>query len=248
MTLIQRRLLYLSFFALFFVLAPILIAYSSGYRFSFRKNQIYETGSLSVESIPSSADVWLDGQNLQQTTPLILNNLKERFYAIEVKKQGFTTWRKNIFVSAKLTSFVGGVRLFPTPITPIEFTPAKTILARRDLFQPNGLSPNRNETLVIQGLELWVAPTVAVTTPSNLFLTRFSRPIRKAIYLDGNNILALVDNIFLNIERDSRDTRVITEVYVSPKDIIDFGYENGKVYFTTQEQSATKVYYFDIEK
>ncbi|GEM_PF-4184217 len=248
MTLIQRRTLYISFFLIFFVVTPLLLAYSSGYRFNLKKKKIYETGSLLIETIPTASQVTLEGTPLTTVTPVILNTLKEGFYHIEISKPGFTVWRKSMYIDAKFTTFVKGVRLFPVSIIPLEFTPAKTILARTDLFVPKALSPNSQESLLIQRLELWVSTVTSDNKPRNIFLTRFSTHIKKAMYLDDTNILVLAGNTFYNVERDSRDVRNITELYTSKDPILDFGYESNKVYYTVQNPQGTRVYYFDITK
>lgn len=244
MTLGQRRILYLTFFLIFFIFTPIILAYSSGYRINIKKKKVYETGSIVIDSEPREAQVAIDGAEIKDLTPAIINDLKEGYYGIEISKPGFTAWRKRLFVSAKLTTFVEGARLFPLAVSVSEVIPAKTILARNGFFAPKPLSPNKKEILITEGLELWIERAEEKT-----FLTRFSRDIKKAAFIDENNMLVLVGSEFYNVEKDGRDLRNVTSVYRSPFDnITDFALESATVYFKVKDKNEMKVFYFDLEK
>ena len=58
MTLQKRRILYSFFILLFFILAPILISYSLGYRYNLTKGIIEKTGVIFIKSFPKNASIY----------------------------------------------------------------------------------------------------------------------------------------------------------------------------------------------
>jgi len=71
MKLRYRRLIYSTFIFIFVILTPIIILYTSGYRYNFKKRTIEKTGILYLESKPKDALILInqlvdDGINLHQ--------------------------------------------------------------------------------------------------------------------------------------------------------------------------------------
>lgn len=60
-------------------------------------------GALEVKSIPSGAQVYLDDK-LLGTTPLSTEKVKSGTYVMEVRKQGFKTWKKDLQVISQSRS------------------------------------------------------------------------------------------------------------------------------------------------
>ncbi|MFA7314475.1 MAG: PEGA domain-containing protein [Candidatus Magasanikbacteria bacterium] len=89
----------------FFVISPILIAYSSGYRYDFVKHKIKQTGILNVDVLPKEAQVFLNGAELAQKIPFNLS-LYPDTYLLTIKKDGYKTWGKNISVNSKQTTYI----------------------------------------------------------------------------------------------------------------------------------------------
>ena len=75
----------------FIVILVVVIAYSRGYRFDFKKKLMTSTGILSISSYPNAAKVYINNElkgvtNLNQT-------LVPGRYHVEVKKDGYTNWK-----------------------------------------------------------------------------------------------------------------------------------------------------------
>ncbi|OIO18300.1 MAG: hypothetical protein COY69_02840 [Candidatus Magasanikbacteria bacterium CG_4_10_14_0_8_um_filter_32_14] len=89
----------------FFVISPLLIAYSSGYRYDFVKHKIKQTGVLNIDILPKEAQVFLNGTELIQKIPFNLS-LYPDTYLLTIKKDGYKTWEKNISINSKQTTYI----------------------------------------------------------------------------------------------------------------------------------------------
>ncbi len=89
------------------------ILYTRGYRFNLKEKKITSIGILSVSSSPNAAKIFINGdfkgvtnQNLQ---------LPYGEYSIEVKKDGYTTWKKKLKIKGEL---VYTINAYLYPINP----------------------------------------------------------------------------------------------------------------------------------
>ncbi len=113
MTLTIRRILYLSFAAVFIAVAPVLVLYASGYRFNFYKKKIEKTGSLFISTTPPTVNIKINNTFLtDQTTPLKLNYLMPNDYYVTISKKGFTSWQKKLTVYPGKITFAEHIYLF----------------------------------------------------------------------------------------------------------------------------------------
>jgi hypothetical protein len=102
---------------LFFLIAPLIILYSQGYRIDINSKKIIKTGGFYFKIWPEGAQIFLDGK-FQKKTSFISNsayidNLKPREYKVEVKKEGFHTWRKNLEIKENLVISFNDIFLIP---------------------------------------------------------------------------------------------------------------------------------------
>lgn len=77
--------------AMFFTLS-----YAAGYRFDERTRSVIQTSALAIHTIPKEALVYLNGVRTEKITPYIENNLMPGGYTIEVRKNGYHAWKKQI--------------------------------------------------------------------------------------------------------------------------------------------------------
>jgi hypothetical protein len=71
------------------------------------------TGSISVDSIPSNASIYLDG-SYQGTTPMTIKSVKADSYTITLRLTGYQDWSQTIRIVAGEIAYVS-----PPPLTPI---------------------------------------------------------------------------------------------------------------------------------
>ncbi|MGB0757134.1 MAG: PEGA domain-containing protein [Patescibacteria group bacterium] len=114
MTLGTRRFLYITAMVLFTVSAPLLVLYTAGFRFDFYRNAIRSTGSLFIKTLPQDASVYINNNLVDTNTPLRLNHLTPNVYTVRIEKEGYHTWKKDLAVSDKKTTFAENIILWKT--------------------------------------------------------------------------------------------------------------------------------------
>jgi hypothetical protein len=110
-----RRVYYLSAFLLFAVLAPLLLAWTGGYRWENIRSGFVRTGAIVVYSDPK-ATLYLNNE-AQGTTPLRLTHVAPGAYTLELRKEGFGTWTHALRVSPSIAQVIGPVFLYPVNFT-----------------------------------------------------------------------------------------------------------------------------------
>ncbi|MFA6215174.1 MAG: PEGA domain-containing protein [Patescibacteria group bacterium] len=135
MNLRYRRLIYLSFFAIFFIVTPIAILYTTGYRYNFKKHKIEKTGILYVDSKPKGALVYLNDQYVNKT-PSRFTELLPDVYRVRVEKEGYYPWQKNLEVKSNLTTFSKNIILFKKSL------PTNIIVGKINIFN---ISPSQDK-------------------------------------------------------------------------------------------------------
>ncbi len=121
MTRFQRKI-YTSLFILLFALtAPTLIFFAKGYRFDTIKKVFVHSGSVIVKSTPKKIDIYIDGKKTPNkklnfiNNYYIVNGLRPGKHTVECKKDGYTSWRKEIRVHSGLSVEFWNVILAPVP-------------------------------------------------------------------------------------------------------------------------------------
>ncbi len=115
-----RRAIMATWILLFFIISPLIILYTIGYRFDTEKYIIKQTGVLSVEVKPEDASVSINDVLIDKEMPFELTNRAPGYYHVYIDKPGFHTWEKDIEVFSKQTSYVHNIYLLednlPIPI------------------------------------------------------------------------------------------------------------------------------------
>jgi hypothetical protein len=100
--------------------APTIILYSQGYRLSIPPQNgkiLVKTGGLFVKAAPKQADIYING-NLSKKTDIffgssLIENLMPKKYDIEIRKEGYHAWKKQLEIKEKQVTEVKYVTLFP---------------------------------------------------------------------------------------------------------------------------------------
>jgi len=136
---ILRNGIILVFFTLILIAT---IAYARGYRIDVQKGTMTSTGIMAVSSNPQAAQVYVNGI-LKGVTDLHLT-LPHGKYAIEVKKEGYTSWKRDVVLKGELV-VTADATLFPlnaslTPLTTIGISQVVSIdkTDKALLFVENG--------------------------------------------------------------------------------------------------------------
>ncbi len=108
----------------FLIILIIVIVYARGYRLDTINNSITSTGILSINSYPKAAKIYLNGVLKGITDQNI--SLPPGKYVIELKKDGYTSWKKTINLKGEIVESANGL-LFPinpslSPLTNLGIT------------------------------------------------------------------------------------------------------------------------------
>ena len=107
-----RRTISFTFIIAFIVCTPILLLYTTGFRYDFKKGQLQRTGALVLETAPTGAEVFLNGEKAKSKTPARLNNVLPGDYDIQITKPEHYPWKKKLTVKTQETTFAEDIILF----------------------------------------------------------------------------------------------------------------------------------------
>lgn len=104
--------------SIFGVLLVAVVSYARGYRFNFQEGTVSSTGIISVNSTPRGAKVYINGKlNGATDTNITLPFGK---YEVEVKKEGYTSWKKNVTLQGEIVMSLNAVLFSKNPsLTPL---------------------------------------------------------------------------------------------------------------------------------
>lgn len=112
-----RKTLFLIFAAFFLITAPLVVLYAEGYRLDWNRKSVVKTGALYLEARPAPVEMYLNQKLRKKTLPLFpgvyTGNLIPKSHLVEIKKEGYFPWRKNLRVSPKLVTEAKNIVLFP---------------------------------------------------------------------------------------------------------------------------------------
>lgn len=99
------------FIAAFFIISPLLVLYTSGYRYDFKNGIIQEIGAISVDVLPKNASIFLNEIKITGKMPIRLKNVSPGKYKIKISADGFYDWEKEVTVENKQTIYIKEIKL-----------------------------------------------------------------------------------------------------------------------------------------
>ncbi len=133
----QRRLIVITFIALFLTAAPIIVLYTSGYRYNWQKNKVEQVGVLMLDILPADAKLYLNNELQPNKRPLRLASLLPNYYQVRAEKDGYHSWQKKLEIKARESTLVYDIALFKNnlpnllengPVTQFSLSPDESIL------------------------------------------------------------------------------------------------------------------------
>ena len=150
-----RRLVFIGFFLVFVIIAPIIILHTSGYRFDWLQKRLFKTSLISVNTEPRGATVVLNGVIQSKKTPVFLSDLLPGTYSIQLTMNGFLPWQESVTVQSRRATVLGTIDLIADQ--------SPQVLITRNVIQ---VSPTANLD----------AAFVLSQTENNLTLERIALP------------------------------------------------------------------------
>lgn len=87
-------------FFLFLIVLVLVIAYARGYRFDIQNKSLNSTGIIAITSYPKTAKIYINNQFKGVTDANF--TLPSGNYQVEIKKDGYTNWKKSIKLKGEL--------------------------------------------------------------------------------------------------------------------------------------------------
>ncbi len=101
----------------FLIVSPIALLYSQGYRIDFDNKRIVKTGGLYFKTFPKSAQILINGQEEEKTDFFfgvsLVENLFPNNYQVEIRKENYKPWTKNMEVKKGLVTEAKNIFLVP---------------------------------------------------------------------------------------------------------------------------------------
>ncbi len=120
----------------FFIIAPILILYTSGFRYSLVTGELKTTGVISIDAEPQDATVYINNKNVGNKQPLRLDGLAPGIYDVRISKAGYHDFNTLITLHSQETSYVKGITLWK------KNNPVQREKIPLDLIKEVGINPS----------------------------------------------------------------------------------------------------------
>ncbi|MBI3631671.1 MAG: hypothetical protein HY219_02295, partial [Candidatus Staskawiczbacteria bacterium] len=112
MTTQTRKFLLIASILTFLIITPFILFYTLGFNFDFRKKEIVPTGGLYLKVTPKEVKVFINDELKAENSPytlgndLFIKNLPEteRFHSLEIRKDGYHLWKKEIAIKSSLVT------------------------------------------------------------------------------------------------------------------------------------------------
>lgn len=122
MTSRKRKIYFIAAIFIFIAATPLLILYSSGYRFDFQSFTVAKTGGIFISSYPKGVDIYINDK-LSKTTGSnifsqggLVDGLKPGEYTVAIKKNDYKDWVKKMTVNASLVTEARNIFLVPNAL------------------------------------------------------------------------------------------------------------------------------------
>mgnify|MGYP001564906783 CR=1 FL=1 len=158
---------------LMFLIGISIIFYAHGYKFNFKNFKIIKTGIIYVSSEQREANLYVNGVLVAPKLPFAYGCLPG-FYNLEIKKDGYQSWKSRIQVTAEKVSSFDYIVLFKNNISKEQTSDAGVI---NQLISPNDELFRSNNTIYYNDYEIWEGQNL---------VARFSKPINRAIWFSDN--------------------------------------------------------------
>lgn len=174
-----RSVLFYLFFAAFCILAPLIVLYTAGYRFSIKSGIDLDVGSLSITTQPRRAFIFINGEQMDEKTPRVFQELQPGRHRVELTRSGFLPWNGVVFVVPGLTTYLQHIVLFrnstPTPILS-ELEPEDTVAGHHQYiaYTRNTPSVDLVKTLSILNIRSGYIENLATFPATDLVTPKWS--------------------------------------------------------------------------
>ncbi len=121
-----RKIFFYIFAAIYLVVCPLLILRLMGFVYNPQRHQFVKTGIIYVSTNPPGAQVFINENLANETTPTMIRDLTPNDYKVILKLKGYQNWDNIIPVVARKATVLENILLTPPqwlirPLSPIHF-------------------------------------------------------------------------------------------------------------------------------
>ncbi len=113
----KKTILFIFLLSLFCVIAPLTVFYSLGWRFDWINKRVTQPGIFYFKIWPKSSQIYINGSQEKKTDfffgSALIDNLTPKKYVIEIKKDGFFSWKKTLEITKGEATEAKNILLFP---------------------------------------------------------------------------------------------------------------------------------------
>lgn len=168
-----RRIIFIAFVILFFILSAVILPYAFGYNLNWSGMKLQKTGMFDIKTTPSGATIYLNGQaqssflsklsgrsNLTKT-PAKLTNQTPGTYQVKLELDGYWPWEKQLNIRPNETTYMEDVYFFKKN-SPKLITEAEEVLAIAESNDQKSVAVLSKNDLTIFS---WNKPTETIIIP-----------------------------------------------------------------------------------
>lgn len=101
-----RKAIFFLFVGIFLISAPLVVLYTAGYRFNRANKIVSQTGTLSIASTPRGATTQINGEDVNDTTPAVLQRLSSGNRTVKLTKDGYHEWERTVNIAGGSTAYI----------------------------------------------------------------------------------------------------------------------------------------------
>lgn len=208
----------IGFILAFFIMAPILIFYASGYRLDIKREKVIRTGTLMLDGKDiKKANLYINNKLHEEpfTDKIYIYNLLPGDYQVRLEKEGYFPWEKKVSIYSNLTTFAKDIVLFKKEL-PLQIIDDQVIAL--------SFSPDFQKIVYLINTDsFWELYQYNPNTKENFFLARFSpgRQAALAITTSSKKVLLNIDNRYsiFDIENQKNGPNLAEIINFIPKKI-----------------------------
>ena len=230
-----RLAVLIGFIAAFFVISPILILYTSGYRYDWTNGLFRSTGAINVDIEPVNTQLYLNEVKINGKIPYRLQNVAPGKYRLRLTADGYYDWAKEIEVKDNQTVYIKEIILLKkkAPEYISSNLTNKLLMAPSGRYLAYAVAKNNLQ-------EIWLYDTGA--TRENI-VTRLADPAEPdLVWAKNNNFFAISQtngktNFLTLVNADAPETQIDLTKEV-PTPILKFQWKDSvtpEIIFSTKD-------------
>ncbi len=194
----------------------------NGYKINWQTLEFVQTGMISLDSVPDSAEVKINGKVESQTLPKKIRDLAPGYYDITVSASNYRPWQKTVLVQSGKASLYQNIVLFLENPEEVALPTNITADNIKNDFQ------NQTRNLKISGSEIYF---------QDKLITRFAQNISGAILFSDNSHIVFQQN----------DEIAVVDIDGSNSQLLIKLSSSAPTSFTLKNNGRT-IYYLDQDK